>query len=196
MAVSKAGARRRAVLWLTAGAIVSVMFAAPSRAQAVRVAATNPSPNTAVSSLTVSATPASVRFNLISGGIASGSSAVAITTSWGGSLCIFTCTVNLYAYFAGAGTALTGGSPVVDIPSSEVLGQVPTGIPTSFTAFTQTSPVGGAGASLELFSQSIVLYTGSSSRTDDLSLEIDLSSQPQLPAGTYTGTLYIEAQSL
>jgi hypothetical protein len=34
------------------------------------------------------------------------------------------------------------------------------------------------------------------SRTDNLVLEIDLSSQPQLPAGAYTGTLNLQAQAL
>jgi hypothetical protein len=196
MADNSNSAWRRAALFLTTGAFLLVMLAAPGEAQAVRVAPQALSPNTAVGSLSISAAPASVQFNLVSRGVATGSSAVAITTSWGGNFCILTCTVTLYAYFATSGAALSGGSPVVNIPSSEVLGQVPTGTPTSFTAFTQSNPVGGAGASLELFSQSFFLYAGSSSRTDDLNLEIDLSSQPQMPAGTYTGTLYIQAQSL
>jgi hypothetical protein len=195
MGASSTALWRKATLWLS-GAFFFCMLAHGANAQAVRVAAAGASPQTAVGSLTVSAAPASVQFNLVEKGIASGSSAVAITTSWGGSFCVLTCTVNLYAYFASAGAALSGGSPAVNIPTSEVLGQVPTGTPTTFTAFTQTSPVGGAGASLELFSQSFYIYTGSSQRTDDLNLEIDLSSQPQLPAGTYTGTLYIQAQSL
>ena len=167
-------------------------------AQAIRVVKRSSavSPDTSVSSLTISASPASVSFALRPGGTANGSSAVEITTTWGAGFCIFTCTVNLYSYFANASAALSGGSPVVDIPTSEVLGQVPTGTPTTFTAFTQSGPLGGAGASLEFFSQSITLYTGNSSRTDALSLQINLANQPQLPAGTYSGTLYIVAQSL
>jgi hypothetical protein len=165
-------------------------------AQAVRVGAVKPKPNMAVSSLSLSATPASVNFQLVAKGVATGSGAVQITTTWGGSLCLFTCSINVYAYFSSANAALAGGSPVVDIPTSEVLGQVPTGTPTTYTPFTQTSPFGGGGASLQLFQQTFTLFAGGNSRTDALNLEINLTNQPQLPAGTYTGTLFIEAQSL
>jgi len=174
--------------WLVAGGLAD--------AQAVRISKEKVSPQTAVSSLTISVSPASVNFNLVSGGISNGSSSIAVTTTWGGSICLFTCTINLYAYFADANAALSGGAPAVNIPSSEVLGQVTTGTPTTFTPFTQSNPVGGAGASLKLFQQSSVLYWGGGSRTDALNLQINLSPQPQLPAGTYTGTLYIQAQSL
>jgi hypothetical protein len=165
--------------------------------QAIRVARNQAvSPDTPVGSLTVAASPSSVSFHLLSGGVATGSTAIQVTTTWSGSFCLFTCTINLYAYFSNASAALSGGSPVVDIPSSEVLGECPTGIPTTYTAFTQTNPLGGAGSSLELFSQSFFIITGGGSRTDSLSLEINLANQPQLPAGSYSGTLYIQAQSL
>lgn len=121
---------------------------------------------------------------------------VEITTSWGGSLCLLTCTINVYGYFASANAALSGGSPVVSIPSSEVLGQVTTGIPTTYTPFTQSNPLGGSGASLELLTQGFFILSGNNSRTDALQLEINLTNQPQLPAGSYSGTLYIQAQSL
>lgn len=163
--------------------------------QAVRVNARKITPDTAVSSLTVSASPSLVTFQLLSKGVATGSSSVAITTTWGGALCVTTCTIKLYGYFSAASAALSGGSPVVNIPTSEVLGQVTTGTPTTFTAFTQTAPFGGAGASLLLFTQSFFLVAGAGSRTDALNLEINLASQPQLPAGTYSGTLFIRAQS-
>jgi hypothetical protein len=70
-----------------------------------------------------------------------------------------------------------------------------TGLPTSYTAFTQTCPFGVAGASLQLFSETV---TGSDTgnRTDALSLMLDLSSLRELPADTYTGTLIIEAQCI
>lgn len=165
-------------------------------AQAVRVGPMRPTPATAVSSLSISVAPSNVSFQLVSRGVATGSAPVQITTSWGGSLCLLTCTINVYGYFTTAGAALSGGSPVVNIPSSEVLGEVTTGIPTTYTAFTQANPLGGAGASLELLSQGFFLFSGTSSRTDALQLEIDLTSQPQLPAGSYSGTLYIQAQSL
>lgn len=180
-----------AVLMFSVGTSPSV-----AAAQAVRVGVIRPAPATPVSSLSVSAAPSSVNFQLVSKGIATGSSSVAITTTWGGTLCLLTCTINVYGYFSSANAALSGGSPVVNIPSSEILGEVPTGIPTTYTAFTQSSPIGGAGASLELVTQSFFVLAGGSSRTDNLSLEINLTNQPQLPAGNYSGTLYIQVQSL
>ena len=135
-------------------------------AQATRVGARKIRPDTAVSSLTVSASPAFVSFNLLSKGVATGSSSVAVTTTWGGAVCVFTCTIKLYGYFSSASAALSGGSPVVNIPTSEVLGQVTTGTPTTFTAFTQSAPFGGAGASLLLFTQSFSLVAVAGSRTD------------------------------
>lgn len=190
--------RKATQFGLFLGAIIGLM-ANSAAAQAIRVVKTQAAvmPNTSVGSLTVTASPSSVRFGLVSKGIATGSSAVNITTSWGGSFCLFSCTINLYAYFSNASTALSGGgSPATSIPTSEVLGQVPTGSPTTFTAFTQSNPLGGAGASLLLFQQSFFLIAGGSSRTDSLNLEINLTNQPQLPAGSHSGTLYIQAQSL
>jgi hypothetical protein len=184
----------------TIGAVVLAgvvaLSAANAVAQVVRVGPVRPKPATPVSSLSISVTPSNVSFQLVSKGVATGSTPVEITTSWGGTLCLLTCTVNVYGYFTSANAALSGGSPIVNIPSSAVLGQVSTGIPTSYTAFTQSNPFGGAGASLELVSQSFFIISGGSSRTDPLQLEIDLTSQPQLPAGSYSGTLYIQAQSL
>lgn len=175
---------------------IFALCAAAAAAQAVRVGPVRPRPATSVSSLSISVTPSDVSFQLVSKGVATGSVPVEITTSWGGTLCLLTCTINVYGYFTSANAALSGGSPIVNIPSSEVLGQVTTGIPTSYTAFTQSNPFGGAGASLELVSQSFFIISGGSSRTDPLQLEIDLTNQPQLPAGSYSGTLYIQAQSL
>lgn len=172
------------------------LFATRVNAQTVRMAGVRAKPQFAVSSLSISATPAAVSFHLVPSGVAPGSTAVQVTTAWDGSICLLICTVNVYAYFANANAALSGGSPIVNIPSSEVLGQVPTGIPTGFSPFTQSNPLGGAGGSLELFSQSVFLLTFGNTRTDALNLEINLAKQPTLPAGTYTGTLFIQAQSL
>jgi hypothetical protein len=179
---------------ILAGAVA--LSAASAAAQAVRAGPVRPRPATAVSSLSISVTPSNVSFHLVSKGVAIGSVPVEITTSWGGTLCLLTCTIDIYGYFNSANAALSGGSPIVNIPSSEVLGQVTSGIPASYTAFTQSNPIGGAGASLELVSQGFFILSGSSSRTDALQLEIDLTNQPQLPAGSYSGTLYIQAQSL
>lgn len=183
--------RARAVLLCVLVCVISTV----AGAQAVKVRSSQLNPDTAVSSLSISATPSLVMFSLVPRGVAPGSSAVAVTTTWGGTLCLFTCTINVYAYFSSPTVALSGGSPIADIPSSAVLGEVPTGIPTTFTPFTQSSPFGGASG-LELFSQSWVLFAGSGSRTDALDLEINLANLPQLPAATYSGTLFIQAQSL
>jgi len=149
-------------------------------------------------SLTVSATPNAVTFALVSGGTATGSAPVAMTTSWimKGSRS----TVTLTGYFSSATSALTGtGSSPASIPTSEVLGQVTTGAPTTMTAFTQSPSGGGvgvSGASLVLLTQAISATNRASSRTDNLNLEINLTNQAQLPADTYTGTLNLQAQAL
>ncbi len=164
--------------------------------QAIRVGSPTTKPEMAVRSLTLSASPSFVNFNLVSNGVAAGSSPVQVTAQWGGSLCIFTCTVSVYGYFVNANAALSGGAPAATIPSAEVLGRVSTGTPNTFTPFSQSAPMGGGGSSLLLFRRSFFLFTGSGSMTQALDLEIDLRNQPELPAGAYTGTLFLQAQSL
>jgi len=147
---------------------------------------------TLVESLTVSAIPSAVSFNLTNGTTADGSSAVAITTTW--VLSPTRTSVKLYGNFSSSTAALTDGGGN-NIPSADVLGQVATGSPTSFTAFTQTGPFGAASASLLLFNQNITALNLIGNRTDNLNLRIDLTSL-SLPAGVYTGTLHIQAQAL
>jgi hypothetical protein len=167
------------------------MMPAVMAAPATRVRALRAKPSLILGdTLTVTALPAAVSFALVSKGIAPGSGAVAITTTWTG-LSLFS-SMTLSGYFASASQALTSGA--ANIPSSAVLGKVPTGSPTSFTAFTQSPPLGPAGAGLLLYSQAALLSLGGT-RTDSLSLEIDLTSLPQTPAGTYSGTLILQAQA-
>lgn len=150
--------------------------------------------------LTVSATPTAVNFTLTKGGVATASAPIVITTTLYGVSALSSLT--LYGYFSSSTAALTDGRATPDnIPSSDVLGEVPTGTPTSYTPFTQSDAVGTAGATLQLFSTSTLLGVGcipsnAFCRTDSLSLEITLASLPQLPAGTYTGTLILQAQAL
>src|ERR1700674_4498552 len=92
---------------------------------------------TLLESLTVAALPATVNFNLAPGGEAPGSTPVIITTTW--ILGPTRTTVNLYASFSSSTVALTDVS-ADHIPSSAVFGQVTTGLPAVFTAFTQTGP--------------------------------------------------------
>jgi hypothetical protein len=146
-------------------------------------------------SLTISATPAAVSFNLVSGGTATGSAPVAVTTTW--VLKSSRATVTLTGWFTNAAQALSsGGATPVYIPTSEVLGQLNSGTFSAFTGSPATGAPGVAGASLLLYTQAISTTNVSSNRTDNLNLEINLSSQPQLPAATYNGTLNLEAQAL
>ncbi|MGB6191369.1 MAG: hypothetical protein WBF42_02790, partial [Terracidiphilus sp.] len=143
----------------------------------------------------VTATPSLVNFNLVQGGTAHGSTGVNITTTWTGSFCLIACTISTYAYFTSATAALSGGgTPATNIPSSAVSGQVSTG--SNYNPFTNTAPIGGASASLTIFQQGYFLLNLGGSRTDVLNLEINLANQPTLPAGTYSGILYIQAESL
>lgn len=161
-------------------------------AQAIRVGQGRARPATVIGgSVTVTAAPAVVNFRLISKGVAESSSGVGVTTTWSGLR--RHCKLNLYGYFSAAGAALSGGSPPVNIPTSAVLAQVPNGSPSEYTPFTQSNPIGGA--SLLLYCENFMMG-GNGTRTDMLNMEINLEGLPQLPAGTYTGVLYLQAQML
>jgi hypothetical protein len=102
--------------------------------------------------------------------------------------------ISLVAYFTTPSQALAGGT--VQIPSSRVLGRMTTGLPTTYTPFTQAAMagVGTAGGSLVLFSDNIIgTNKGILTRTDNLALQLDLAGFPDLPVGTYSGTLNIRA---
>jgi len=178
------------------GALVAAMMALAcltARGQAYRVRPLAPKVNPQIilgGTLSVSATPTLVNFSLVQKGVAPGSPGVTVTTTWN-VLGIIT-TLNLYGYFSSSSAALTDGrAPAHFIPSSAVFGQVSTGLPTSYTAFTQTTPFSGA-AGLQLYTddQFIALF---GSRTDVMNLRIDLTNVPTLPSGTYTGTLTLQA---
>ena len=164
---------------------------AVTRGQTWKVTSRRVTPAIGTGSLLVSVSPSAMTFNLVSAKAAAGSGAISITTTWSGST--VGSSMSLYGYFASSTAALAGSASAAAIPSSAVLGQMTTGLPTGFTAFTQTNPVGGGAASLKLFTQTIT-GSGDGSRTDALSMTIDLTSVPQLPADTYTGTLTIQAQ--
>src|SRR5580698_1452667 len=107
---------------------------------------------TLLESITVVAVPSAVLFNLTAGSVANGSSPVSITTVW--ILGPTRTSLKLYGSFDSASAALSDGAGD-NIPSANVLGQVTTGSPINFTAFTQATPFGAAGAGLLLFSQPI-----------------------------------------
>jgi len=143
-------------------------------------------------SLTLSLSANSVTFALTAGSPSNpGSTGITATTSW--VLNPGRTTVGVYAYFANAAAALTdGGSPANNIPTSAFF---ISDNGTSLTAVTGTAPFGAANAGLQLASVTINGGNKSSSRTDLMTFNISLISLPQLPAGTYTGTLTIQAQA-
>jgi len=127
-------------------------FLLPAASQAIHVQGPRPRAAMAVSSLTLTATPSFVHFDLVEHGVSAGSGPIQVTTRWGGSLCLITCTIRVYGYFPSASSALAGGSPRISIPSSAVLGRVTNGNTPVFTPFTGTSPFGVSGSSLLLSS--------------------------------------------
>jgi len=108
--------------------------------------------------------------------------------------------VNVIGWFATPSQALTNGAGT-NIPSSRMKGQLtpgapaPTSYPATFTAFTQNAVggIGTAGGSLRLFQINISGSNKIQTRTDNLSLQLDLTGAGVLPPGTYSGTLNIEA---
>ncbi|HKF50642.1 MAG TPA: hypothetical protein VKB38_24975 [Terracidiphilus sp.] len=184
-----AGAARSVIVL---GAIAAAGMCASAQAYRVRPMMIRPGPMAVNSgTLTLSATPGTVKFTLVPGGTVQASGGVSVTTTWnfkGNNV-----TLNVYGYFSSAAAALTDGFAPPDlIPSSAVFGQVSTGVPTAYTAFTQATPYNGAASGLLLVNETFAKKSNSS-RTDVLNLEINLSNQPKLPAGTYTGTLTIQA---
>lgn len=141
-------------------------------------------------SLTVTLTGvSSVNFDLDAGTAVAGDNAVSIETEW--RLRGSRTTLELWGWFSSSSAALSDGFGY-DIPTSAVRGRVATGAPTSFTAFTATGPFGAAGAALKLVDIGVAAPAHRGSRSDDLELQIDQTGL-NLPAGTFTGTLTIQA---
>ena len=135
----------------------------------------------------------SVNFTLAANGIAAGDAPAVVQTNWSLNPGLIGA-VSLYGYFDTPAQALTAGGGD-DIASSRVEGRVTTGTPTSFTAFTQTNPVGPAGGSLALWSTAIAGPNKVGTRTDILDLQINMTGAT--PAvGTYTGVLRLQARAL
>jgi hypothetical protein len=118
---------------------------------------------------------------------------VRITTTW--SLDILTIGNHaLVGYFTNPTQALTNGTN--GIPASLVEGRMVTGLPTTFTPFTQAGHPGAgtAGGSLDLWRVfTFIIFNLTGTRTDDLELRLNLTGQPALAAGTYAGTLFLRA---
>jgi len=176
------------------GVLVLLLLPAPGRGQllsgltGVTLNATTPS------SLSISIpSGSSINFALVQGGIANGSVSAVVQTSWSvnpGK----TGAISLYGYFSAPAAALSGTG--FTIPSSYVEGRMLTGVPVAYAPFTQTNPVGPAGGSLLLFSETITGLNKSKIRSDNLDLRINLTTSPPVPQGTYNGTLRIQARAL
>jgi hypothetical protein len=124
-----------------------------------------------------------------------GSNSITVTTSW--NFLLFSNNLKLYAYFNSATAALAHSASLCttgcrDIPSSAIELKTNAG---AFAAVTGTGPFGSAGASLILVNVPINIFNSTSSRSDVLTFNINLSSLPQLPADSYSGTLFIQAQA-
>jgi hypothetical protein len=175
--------------------VLALLLGAPVASAQLLSGLTNLSLNaTTPSSLTIAITSgSSMNFTLLQGALANGSAAAAITTSWNvnpGK----TGSISLYGYFSTPSAALAG--PTYNIASTYVEGRVTTGSPVAFTPFTQTNPVGPAGGSLLLFTEAITGVNKNKTRTDNLNVRVNLTASPVVPAGTYTGTLRIQARAL
>lgn len=170
--------------WLLSTLVLSGLLLSAARAQVVRV---NPRPHgVIVGSIGVSATPANVNLTLVPGSI-SAAQTVAVTSYW---FLQAVSQASLYAFFSST-DALTNGIDV--IPSSAVIGQMPSGSVPTATSFTQSGPF-ATGSGLKLFTRTVVVGLNTTS-TDTLYLQVNLSSLPQLGAGTYSGTMSLQVQA-
>ncbi len=145
-------------------------------------------------SLTLNLTANAVNFTLAPGSAANaGSTNITATTTW--VLKPGRTQVTVDAYFATAAAALTdGGTPANNIPSSAFFISDNGG---ASAALVNSVAFGGANAGLRLATVAITGANKNSSRTDNMAFNINLTggTLPQLPAGTYTGTLNIQAQA-
>jgi hypothetical protein len=142
-------------------------------------------------SVTVSTLPGSVTFSLTNGASSNpGIAPLSVTTTWI-SLPLGR-TIQLYGYFSNASAALAhvSSANTANIAASQMAVAVNGG---SAAAFDQTGPFGAASAARLLFSQTVTALTTTGSRTDALTLNVNLSNY-QLPADSYTGTLRVRAR--
>jgi hypothetical protein len=144
---------------------------------------------TLAESLTLSLSANAVNFTLAAGQAANaGSVPITATTTW--TLKPGRTAVGVYAYF-NTTTALTDGAGN-NIPSSAFFVADNAAPSTALTANTPWT----TGTGLQMANVAINGLNRSSSRTDAMTFNINLSTLPQLPAATYTGTLNVQAQAI
>lgn len=169
---------------------VIILFLAPSAARAQQNSnlGTVNLNATLSTGLSITAAPGLVNFTLAPSGTATGSAVITVTTSW--ILRPSVGAVTAYAYFSSAPAALTDGAGD-NIPSSSVSGSVNGG---AFGAFTGASPF-APSSSVTLSSVRILGNNRTGSHSDTLNLSITTTGL-NLPSGTYTGVLNLQAQAL
>jgi len=141
-------------------------------------------------SLSVGLSASAVNFALVAGsGANAGSTNITATTTW--VLKPGRTAVGIYAYFASSTAALTDGAGN-NIPSADFFISDNGG---ASTALTNTVAFGGGNAGLQLANVAITGANKSSKNVDVMAFNINLTTLPQLPAATYTGTLNIQAQA-
>jgi hypothetical protein len=174
--------------------LLALVFAASSApAQALNSGAQPIALNATLGeSLTLSLSAAAVNFTLAAGTATNaGSTNITATTAW--TLKPGRTAVGVFAYFASATAALTDGAGD-NIPSSAFFISDNSG---AAAALTNTVVFGANSAGLQLATVPIIATNRTSSRTDAMAFNINLTggTLPQLPAATYTGTLNIQAQA-
>jgi hypothetical protein len=184
----------RAKFGRVAGVLVvgGVVLLAPAGAQVLNSAARTITLQARLSeSLAVNLSGNSVNFTLTAGSASNpGTTSITATTSW--ALRPSVSSVKLYAFFANSTSALTDGAGD-NIPSANFQISDNGG---ALSALSNTVPFGGASAGLLLSTTPILGNNKTGSRTDVMNFNINLSTLPNLPAGTYTGTLTIRAQAI
>jgi hypothetical protein len=179
---------KRPLTALLAGLLATVVFPSIAQAQLNSNTASVSLSAALASSVTITAAPGLVNFALLRSGVSTGSAPVSITSSW--TVPFLFGNVTEYAFFTTSAAALTDGAGD-NIPSANVAGSFNGG---AFAPFTGSSPF-AAGSSITLFNQFIFIFNTTGTRTDSLNLRINTTGL-NLPAGTYTGLLHIQAQAL
>jgi hypothetical protein len=177
---------------LKAAAAIVVLASVPVFAQSIQSGTgTDVTLNASITeSLTVSLDVSNVNFALTPASATNpGSTGITATTTWllsGGRSA-----VKLYAYFDDPTAALTAGG-TQNIPSSSVSAAVGG---TSVGSFIGAASTFAAASGVTIFSQGITDANRNSSQSSAVTLNIDMSSTPQLGAGTYVGTLHFRAEA-
>ena len=177
-------------LSLAAVALALLALGGMATAQVINSGAATIALNATLSeSVSVNLSANAVNFTLAAGSTSNpGSTSVTATTAW--TLKPSRGSLNIYAFFSSSAAALTDGSGN-NIPSSSFQISDNGG---AFTALTNTTPFGGANAGLQLGSVRILGNNKQGTRTDNMNFNINLAPLPNLPAGTYTGTVTIQVQ--